>query len=140
VRTLARGGQQLTELLADRMDVSEKEAEAAKCDEGLDGERYELTRVLTEAMRPLVAEIRTSVQYFLSSNPGAQIDRMSLTGGASSLRGLARTLEAQIGLPTSVVDATQHIRNRESPQHLLKVDGASQLSAVSIGLAMGWAA
>lgn len=138
VRTLARGGQQLTDVLADRMDISRQDAEAVKRDVGLVGDGPALTRMLNEALRPLVAEIRTSAQYFRSSNEGAQIARMSLTGGGSNLRGVAAALEDQIGLPTTVVDPMQHIDNRDSSD--LTGDPRGALSAVSIGLAMGAAA
>ncbi len=140
VRTLARGGQELTAQLADRMGTSELEAEKAKCDVGLEGDRIELTRMLTDAMRPLIAEIRTSVQYFRSTNDGAMIDRMSLTGGGSALRGLDTAFRDQIGLPTMAVDPLQHVRNRHASKHALSGDIADVHGAVSIGLAMGAAA
>jgi type IV pilus assembly protein PilM len=139
VRTLARGGQQLTEQLADRMSINEQEAETVKCEVGLQGERPELTRMLTEALRPLVAEIRTSVQYFRSSNPGEQIARMSITGGGSWLRGMSGHLEEHIGLTTSLVDPGQHLGDRRSSDPLGAL-GPGHASAVSIGLAMGAAA
>jgi type IV pilus assembly protein PilM len=87
-----------------------------------------------------VAEIRTSVQYFRSSNAGQQIAQMSLTGGGAALRGVAALMEEQIGLPTRVGDPTQHLGNRESSEHLREGGSLSELSAVSVGLAMGAAA
>jgi type IV pilus assembly protein PilM len=137
VRTLARGGQQLTEQLADRMDINEQEAESVKRDVGLESQESELTRILAEALRPLIAEIRTSVQYYRSSYAGEQITRMSLTGGGSALLGMADLLEEQIGLPTRVVDAAQHVEN---PSALVDGSDRSGVSAVAIGLAMGAAA
>lgn len=140
VRTLARGGQELTEQLADRASISEADAELAKCDVGLNGDNAEMTRMLIEALRPLLAEIRTSIQYFRSSNDGAQIERLSLTGGGSALRGIATALSEQIGVPTRVVNPLQHVRNRQISQHAIKAEVSHELSAVSIGLAMGAAA
>jgi type IV pilus assembly protein PilM len=139
VRTLARGGQQLTDQLADRMGISVQKAEAAKCDIGLGDNRSELTRTLTDSLRPLVAEIRTSVQYFRTSNDGAQIEHMSLTGGGASLRGVTGVLEDQIGLSTRVVDSMRHVRNWEPPSSDSD-DPRVGLSAVAVGLAMGAAA
>lgn len=139
VRTLARGGHQLTEQLSDRMNINQQEAESAKRDLGLDAEHSELSRILAEALRPLVAEIRTSVQYYRSSSTGEQLTRMSLTGGGSRLRGLADLFEEQLGVPTRVGDPTQHLENRGSPL-LAESDDGSDVSAVSIGLAMGVAA
>jgi type IV pilus assembly protein PilM len=140
VRTLARGGQEITDQLSDRMGTTILDAEKAKCDVGLEGDGPEFRRMMVEAMRPLVAEIRTSVQYFRSTNDGAQIERMSLTGGGSALRGIAATLSEQIGLPARIVDPLQHIRNRHASKHSRNGDAASEFTAVSIGLAMGAAA
>jgi type IV pilus assembly protein PilM len=140
VRTLARGGQQVTEQVAERMSVEVTDAEHAKCDVGLEGDGPELTRILTEALRPLFAEIRTSLQYFRSSQDGAQIERISLTGGGSLLRGIASLLGEQIGVPTRIVDPLQHVRNRHTTKQAREGDPEHALSAVSIGLAMGAAA
>ncbi len=140
VRTLSRGGQQLTAHLADRMGVDEHEAEQAKCDVGIAGGPTELTTMLTEGLRPLVAELRTTLQYFRSSNNQAQITRMSLTGGGSLLRGVAEMLEERMGLPALVVDPMQHLRNKSSQALVADGDPLRLLSAVSVGLAMGAAA
>lgn len=134
VRTLARGGHEISELFADRLGVNALQAEETKCAEGLEGPN---ARVLVEALRPLFAEIRTSMQYYRSMNDGGAIERISLTGGGSALRGIADALEQQIGLPTRVVDPMQHVRNRLSST---LPRGASVSSAISIGLAMGAAA
>ena len=140
VRTLARGGQEISEQLADRMSLSILEAEAAKCDGGLESDDPVMSRMLGEALRPLLAEIRTSLQYYRSSSDGKQIARMSLTGGGAGLRGISNAFADQIGLPTRVVDPLQHVRNRHSSKHARDGDPSHELSAVSIGLAMGAAA
>lgn len=140
VRTLARGGQQLTEQVSDRMSLNELEAESAKRDVGLDGEHSELTRTLAEALRPLVAEIRTSVQYYRASSTGEQLTRMSLTGGGSRLMGITDLLEEQLGLPTRVVDPTQHLDHGLGSELMGQDERPQDLSAVSVGLAMGAAA
>ena len=133
VRTLARGGHELTTALADRLDISEEDAEMIKCEVGLDDDRPETTRVLAEALRPLMAEIRTSVQYFRTSND-LQITRMSLTGGGSALRGLPEALEQQTRISTRVVDPMQHVVGAGPTPDRRPV------SAVALGLALGTAA
>lgn len=140
VRTLARGGAELTEQLADRMSVSIAEAEQVKCAYGLEHANQETSRFLVEGLRPLIAEIRTSVGYFRSTNDGAQIERISLTGGGAYLRGIADVMSKQIALPVRVVDPLQHIRNRHASKNIRSGEAAHQPSAVSVGLAMGAAA
>ncbi|MGH8961816.1 MAG: type IV pilus assembly protein PilM [Jatrophihabitantaceae bacterium] len=139
VRTLARGGELLTEQLADRLSVSIPEAEHIKWEAGLEG-APEVARGLLEGLRPLVAEVRTSVGYFRSTNDGAVIERISLTGGGAHLRGIAAALSDGIGLPTRVIDPLQHVRNRHASKQTRGAESAFIPSAVSLGLAMGAAA
>jgi type IV pilus assembly protein PilM len=140
VRTLARGGQELSDRLADRLSLSLEDAERAKFEVGLVGEQAAVSGALTEAVRPLLAEIRSSINYFSTANDGARLERISLTGGGSALRGLADILSDQIGVPTNVVTSMQHIRNRWASKHLRTNESERAASAVSVGLAMGAAA
>ena len=89
---------------------------------GLENPSKEIGRALVEALRPLLAEIRTSIGYFRSTNDTAPIERISLTGGGAHLRGIAAALEEQIGLPTRVVDPMQHIRNRLASKQVRAAD------------------
>ena len=136
VRTLARGGQQLTELLMERLQLSEEEAEAAKREVGLSG--GSASSVLEAAVRPLLAEIRSSINYFRAGSDGAQLEAIALTGGGANLIGLDAVLSSQNGVPTDVVSPMQHIDDRQTDQH--PDAAAASASAVSIGLAMGAAA
>jgi type IV pilus assembly protein PilM len=139
VRTLLRGGQQLTDEIADRLGVPPLEVELRKCHEGMDANLPGFNRALVDGLRPLMAEIRSSVQYYRTTRDGATVDRMSITGGASHLIGLDELMSEQLGLPVQLGDPLRHLRNR----HALKpADGseAPPTSAVAIGLAMGAAA
>jgi type IV pilus assembly protein PilM len=140
VRTLCRGGHELNERLAEDVGMSAQEAETAKRDIGLTGPSPEVTRVLNAAVRPLLAEIRTSIGYFRTTNKGAQLERISLTGGASGLPGLAQTLSAQVEIPCQVVSPMQHVRNRLASKQVQQDESAGSATAVSVGLAMGAAA
>jgi type IV pilus assembly protein PilM len=140
VRTLARGGEQLTEQLADRMSLTPVEAERVKCETGLETDHHEISRALIEGLRPLVAEIRSSAGYFRTANDNATIERISLTGGGSKLRGIATAITEQIGVPTRVVDPLQHVRNRHASKDIRADDPMTAPTAVSVGLAMGAAA
>jgi type IV pilus assembly protein PilM len=139
VRTLCRGGQDLTNELADRMDMTLVEAEAAKLAIGLDGDDAEFVKVLNDALRPLLAEIRTSIGYFRSNNDAA-IARISLTGGGAALSGLAEVMTKHTGLPARIVDPMQHVRNRLASAYTRSGVTDYGASAVAVGLAMGAAA
>ena len=140
VRTLARGGQELTERLIDRLSLNADQAEQAKFESGLMGPQPEVARILNEGIRPLLAEIRSSINYFRSGNEEAQLERISLTGGGSRMSGLAQAVSEQTGIPTNVITPMQHIRNRWVQPDVDPDDTERSASAVSVGLAMGAAA
>jgi type IV pilus assembly protein PilM len=143
VRTLGRGGQELTDLLVERMDLTFEEAERIKRATGLDGHRDAVSDALQAGVRPLLAEIRSSINYFRAGTDGGQLAGISLTGGGSALPGLADALSNQNGVPAGVVTPMQHIDNRQAAMDMKKGDAGESdqaVSAVSIGLAMGAAA
>lgn len=137
VRTLARGGDNLTERLADTLSLSIPEAEAAKQDVGLTGGHTAVSAALDDAVKPLLAEIRSSINYFKSGNAGAVLQRISLTGGGSQLQGLVDVMAVHSGIPTAVVTPMQHIRNRDGDSTEAPAESEQWASAVSVGLAMG---
>lgn len=140
VRTVPRGGQDLTDRLADRIGMEVPQAELAKRAEGVVGTNRTVVDVIIEGIRPLLSEIRSSVHYFGSTNGGLNLERISLTGGASALPGLAWLMTEQFSVPTTVVEPMQHIRNRWSNKDVRDSGADHAATAVSVGLAMGAAA
>lgn len=143
VRTLARGGQELTDRLVESLGLTLEEAERVKCETGLTSRRDAASDALQAGIRPLLAEIRSSINYFRAGSDGAALEGISLTGGGSALPGLADALSTQNGVPTDVVNPMQHIDNRPAVMPPTPAGTASSVraaSAVSIGLAMGAAA
>jgi type IV pilus assembly protein PilM len=140
VRTLARGGQEVTEQIADRLSVQPVEAEVMKRELGLHGHRDDVANTLRDGLRPLVAEIRTSIGYYRSTSAGPPIERIGLTGGGAALNGIAELVQDQIGLPCVVVDPLQHVRNRHASKSVRNGGADDMPSAVALGLAMGAAA
>lgn len=136
VRVVPRGGQELTDLLVAKRGIERAEAEAAKCAEGLSGADRTTVEIIEQGLRPMLAEIRSSIQYFSSTNGGARLERVSLTGGGSLLRGLPRVLGEQLGVEATVVPPMQHVRNRLSSSGQ-SAGAETAATAVSVGLAIG---
>jgi type IV pilus assembly protein PilM len=138
VRTIPRGGAEVTRAMALRLSMSLTEAETLKCRVGLiRGEGPETTEVIDEAIRPLINEIRSSLNYFSSAHPAARVDRLALVGGASLLPGLVDELSRRVGVPAYIADPLQRLDDsRSGGRH--DVLGRYRLSAaVSIGLMLG---
>jgi type IV pilus assembly protein PilM len=139
VRAVPRAGQELTDMLVSKGGMDAADAERAKREVGVAGGDRLVGDVLAQGLRPLFAEIRSTLQYFASITSGERVERVSLTGRGSELPGLNQAMSDQLGVPTNVVPPTQHIRNRwrsNQPER----DVAIPATAVSVGLAMGAAA
>jgi type IV pilus assembly protein PilM len=134
VRAVTRGGAEWTDLLVTKGGMQEAEAEAAKCAVGVTSQDPKVSTIVGQAVRPLVAEIRSSIQYFGSTNPGAVLERVALAGRSSQLPGLAEMFSDQLGVPTNVADPMRHVRNRYNSKGEPKEHAAT---AVSVGLAIG---
>jgi type IV pilus assembly protein PilM len=138
VRTIPRGGAEITALLASRLGVSSSDAETIKCRVGLRREENEEgAEVVSEAIRPLITEIRSSFTYLASSHPAERVRRLALVGGAALLPGLPERLTDELGLPAFLSDPLQRVVDpRQGGRH--DVLGRFRSSAaVSIGLTLG---
>lgn len=140
VRTVSRGGEQLTERLVERTGVGAAEAEIVKREIGLLGGENEAAMILTSAIRPLLSDIRSSVQYFTTTQGSSSPDRITLTGGGAQLPGLAEVLASETGIPCSLVSPLHHVRLAVDEREPEPTDALGAASAVSVGLALGAAA
>jgi type IV pilus assembly protein PilM len=138
VRTVPRGGDEVTKMIASRLNIPVTEAEAVKCRSGLKAtDDSESAEVVDEAIRPLVSEIRSSFNYFAAGNPDARVKRLALVGGAALLPGLPEKLTAELGVPAFLSDPLQRVNDhRKGGRH----DALGRLrssAAVSVGLTLG---
>jgi type IV pilus assembly protein PilM len=138
VRTVPRGGAEVTKMVATRLGITNAEAETVKCRVGLRrDESEEGAQVIGEAIRPLVNEIRGSFHYFSSNHPGERVQRLALVGGAALLPGLAELLTEELGIPTFLSDPLQRVNDlRRGGRHDVLARFRSS-AAVSIGLTLG---
>jgi type IV pilus assembly protein PilM len=138
VRSIPRGGAEITKLMAGRFGMPTAEAEMLKCRVGLiRGEGPETVEVITEALRPLIAEIRSSFSYYQSAHPEGQVVRLALVGGAAQLPGLTDLLDESLKVSTYLSDPLLRVSDsRRGGRHdMLERFRAS--AAVSIGLTIG---
>ncbi|HEY2297740.1 MAG TPA: type IV pilus assembly protein PilM [Jatrophihabitans sp.] len=134
VRTVTRGGNEWTEILISKGGMDDAAAESAKRTVGLTDADSSIRTMVGQALRPLMAEIRSSIQYFGSTNPGVRLEKVSLAGGSAQLPGIAQAFTDQLDVPTEVVTPMRHIRNRYNSKGDSNDTAAT---AVSVGLAIG---
>jgi type IV pilus assembly protein PilM len=136
VRTIPRGGEEITEMIATRLGATGSEAESLKCRVGLrTDEEPETAEVIWDAVRPLIREIRSSFAYLTAGDRQTHVTTVALSGGGALLPGLVEALSGQLGV--EVVTADPLIRLRDSRRrHHDKLGPFRSSAAVSIGLAL----
>lgn len=111
-RSIQFGGEQLTEAIASRFKSSYEQAENLKetraallggdqtSSDARSEARLALSECLSEALRPLIRDIRRTFQSLYNRNQ-TRIDGIYICGGTSLMSGLAQYLEQQFGVPVS---------------------------------------
>jgi type IV pilus assembly protein PilM len=137
VRTIPRGGSEITSRIAAGLDLTKADAEALKCKVGLsDGGPPGTAEAVRDALRPLLNEITSSFAYLGTGDRPVRVGRLALSGGGSLLPGLPDALREQLDI--AVVPADPLIRVREPQPGRFAGDPRFRSSAaVSVGLTLG---
>ena len=140
VRTVPRGGTEITESIATRLGITAAEAEALKCRYGLHGDaRPDTDTAAADAIRPLINELRSSFTYLASGERQKQVTRVSLCGGSALMPGLAEHVQQQLGVQVMYADSAGRLRDTRKARQR-GFDSFLPSAAVSIGLTLGAAA
>jgi type IV pilus assembly protein PilM len=153
VRTVPRGGADITALLAERLGVPVEEAEELKCRFGLkpvsavqpgqaavpnqDANVGRVAMVVTEALRPLISEIRSSFAYVKSVDAQAGVGNVGLTGGGATLPGLIERLQAEFEVDVFLADPLQRLNEARKRGKHNELACMRSSAAISIGLTLG---
>lgn len=128
VRTIARGGLQLTQAVARAHDLHMTRAEMLKHEYGLDESADATTaQAIRAAMRPLIRELRQTLSAY-SARMGEPPRVVYLCGGTSELRGLFELLQNELDLevlPLVPPPRAPWFGNREGPTPALAAMSAS---------------
>ena len=143
VRTLPAGGQDVTDAVAEAMNVSVPEAEAIKRQVGVgfavEPELERAAETINQVTQGLVESIRNTLVYYSSNNPGGAAELVVLTGGGSYLVGLGQYLSSATRMPVTMGDLLSPV-NVSRTAKLAPLHGAESTIAVALGLALGVAA
>jgi type IV pilus assembly protein PilM len=137
VRTIPRGGADITRMMATRLRITPGEAEALKRQTSLTDDGAENSEIMSEAIRPLINEIRSSLAYCTNANPGMRVNRLALVGGAAMLSGLPDRLSESLSLRAFISDPLQRISDSRRGGRHDALGRMAPSAAVSIGLALG---
>ncbi|WP_184035312.1 pilus assembly protein PilM [Chitinivorax tropicus] len=132
-REQAFGGNQLTQDIQRRYNLSSDEAEAAKRSGGLP-ENYE-PEVLQPFMDGLALEVSRALQFFFTSTQFNKVDHILLAGGCGGIHGLDEVVANRTQVGTMIANPFLNMTqsSRIKPRQLL-IDAPSLL--IACGLAM----
>lgn len=145
VRTIPRGGNDVTALVADRLRVSTGDAELLKRRDPAQppvpgdatADPADLAEAVAEACRPLLREISSSIAYF-AGGPGAhRLARLVLLGGGARLPGLAAALGELTKLPVRPADPFQYVAVPRHRGRRSDLAPFASSAAVAVGLTLG---
>lgn len=130
VRIIQNGGDDINRALVSRLGMDEYQAEQVKRRFGLQtqGAGPELRpafEVIYEATGDLVVAIRNTLSFYMSSRPGATVERILLSGGGAEL----------IGFPTALADATRIPVRAPAPLERLAVARTVDQDQMANGIA-----
>jgi type IV pilus assembly protein PilM len=142
VRIIANGGHDLTAALADRLSISELEAENLKRSLGLGGvtippDQAPAIAIIREVTGTLLTSLRNTLSFFANTRQNEPYSGIVLTGGGAQLLGFADALSEMTRIPVVLGDTFGSIDvSREASK-----GSQSQLGMnVALGLALGGAA
>jgi Tfp pilus assembly PilM family ATPase len=139
-RTMSRAGKQVTNAIAQHWKLSFADAERAKHSDGFVASSMEpatseawdrISHVVVNELLPFARDVRQSLAS-CRARTGATVGKVLLVGGGSRLRGLASFMTEQLGVPTSVLSATDIDALAGKLTDRSGVDSA----AITIGMAM----
>lgn len=143
VRTLASGGQHVTDAVAAESRIPVPEAEAVKRQIGVgyavNPELQAAADVVNHVTQGLVEAIRNTLVYYASTHPGGAVELIVLTGGGSYLNGLGQYLSSASRLPVALGDVLSAVHVAKSAR-LEPLSGLESTFAMPLGLALGVAA
>ncbi|MCD6384292.1 pilus assembly protein PilM, partial [Candidatus Sumerlaeota bacterium] len=144
-RSVPRAGMEITESIQNRLRLKDyQEAEKIKREKTViiagestealaeRGINVDASEAATAAVDRIIADIRRSLDFYVSQPDGMMVDSISLSGGESRLPELTTYLEDKLGIPVDLVTGI------DSPK--LRVDpGAQGADIISFPIAIGLA-
>ena len=130
------GGGLVTEEIQRQMGVSYEEAEDLKTNGDDKGNLpEEILSIINTQIDQQVAEVRKSINFYVTQGSAEKVNYCFITGGGSLLPGLIEKLAATTGLDVKRIDIFSNIKidERKAGKSL---EHFSAISAVAIGLAM----
>lgn len=140
VRTLPQASGDANRAILAALKGQAADPEMLKREIGMDPSTQGNARVIADAvahaLTPLVEAIRNTIVYMSSSNPGAGVERLVLTGGGAYVKGFGQALSSATRLPVVIGEPLAGMRIGKKVD-LQQARGQEATLATVVGLAMG---
>ena len=137
-RDVAGGGNEITEEIQKRLNVSQEQAEAWKLGGTTEGEvlPQEVEQVISEVAEGMAGKLQRSLDFFLSTTADAKLARVYLCGGTAKVPALQRALEQKSNTPVEILDPFRRIIIDEKRFDPAFLQQHAAEAAVAVGLAL----
>ncbi len=136
-RDVVVGSDQLTEQLANALDVDFEEAEKIKL--GLipvEEQQKEVEEIFNQTCTQWVLEMKKAIDLYMANHPDKPLSRLVLSGGGSKVNGLLSFIEQETGLEVISFNPFQHMnfnRKKIDPDY---IEAIAPEMAIAAGLAI----
>lgn len=118
------GGETITKLIAEHLDVTKRQAYSIKTDHGLDlgKKQKDIIAALEPLLKKMLSEIRKMRRYYEErSAKKRKIEQIIILGGGANLPGLSGYLTDKVRLPTRLINPWQNMSFGDlQPPHKLE--------------------
>lgn len=130
-REVLKGGIDISASISEKLNMNFDEAENLKIGDQIP---QDLEDVLDEVSQVVIGGIKQSFDFFSTTNPDVEVDRIYLTGGSAGLKGLVKNVQEQLEIPTEVIDPFNKISVPRSMEE--ELDQVRPMLGVCVGLAI----
>jgi type IV pilus assembly protein PilM len=136
-RDIVVGSHQLTIQIANKLDISEAEAEKLKLGIIPAGDRQEeLESVFNKVCTNWVFEVQKAIDLYRSKNPDKPLAKIVLSGGGSKVSGLAEYISKETGLEVIRFNPFAGMKINEKKLDRDYIDAIAPEMAIAAGLAI----
>jgi type IV pilus assembly protein PilM len=136
-RDVVVGSEQLTDQIANTLEIDFDEAEKLKLGQTTPGEHEaELQDIFTKTCTQWVLEIKKAIDLYMANNPGAPLKKLVLSGGGAKVRGLTEYIAAETGLEVLLFNPFAGMDSNKKKIDQSYLEAIAPEMAIAAGLAI----
>ena len=139
-RDISVGGNQYTEEIRKRLNVSHAEAEAYKVGaQGMDAQSViprEVDRIMNTVSESLASEIHRSLDFYLATSSEGRVSQIYLSGGVANVSSLTSTIAKRVGVDVELLDPFKNVVIDPRFSDMKFINAHRSAAAVAVGLGL----